>query len=101
MLRENGVLICMELESGKVHYRKRLGGKSFRSSVIIGDDKVYCLGKEGLCTVVQPGEEGNILATNQLTGEFFATPAISDGVIYLRGFHQLYAIGRTQVAAKP
>ncbi len=100
MVRENGVALCMDLATGNVHYRKRLGGKSYRASVIIGDGKVYCLGKDGLCTVLKPGVEGEVLAKNQLTGQFFATPAISDGVIYLRGHHQLYAVGRAQVAAK-
>jgi len=92
MVRENGVGVAIDLESGNVHYRKRLGGSSYRASVVVGDGKIYCLSKDGLCTVLQPGPEGKILAKNQLEGEFFATPAISDGTIYLRGFHRLYAV---------
>ena len=92
MVRENGVGMCLDLESGDVHYRKRLGDSAYRASVIVGDGKVFCLSKNGLCTVLQPGPKGTILAKNQLEGEFFATPAISDGALYLRSFKRIYAV---------
>jgi hypothetical protein len=34
-----------------------------------------------------------VLATNRLEDHFTASPAISNGRIYLRGFDSLYAIG--------
>jgi len=34
-----------------------------------------------------------VLATNRLEDHFTASPAISNGRIYLRGFDMLYAIG--------
>ena len=64
----------------------------YHASLAAGDGKVYFLGIEGNCTVVQAGTEGKVLATNKLSGTFYATPAISDGIIYLRGYGRLVAI---------
>ena len=101
MVREHGAGLCFDLETGEVHYRKRLGDSSYRASVLVGDGKVYCLSKDGLCTVLKTGPEGEILAKNKLDGEFFATPAILDGTIYLRANRRLYAITSPAKAAAP
>lgn len=101
MVRENGVGICMDLQTGDVHYRKRLGDSSYRASVLAGDGKVYCLSKYGLCTVLNTGPEGKILAKNKLEGEFFATPAIQGSTIYLRGNRRLYAVTSPPTGTKP
>jgi outer membrane protein assembly factor BamB len=101
MVREIGIGICIDLQTGAVHYRKRLGDSAYRASVLAGDGKVYCLSKNGLCTVLKTGTEGEILAKNQLDGEFLATPAIADGTIYFRGNHRMYAVGSPRIATKP
>jgi len=93
MVRDDGIASCLDLKTGKVHWRKRLEGGIYRASVVAGDNKVYFVQREGLCTVVEAGPEGTILAKNQLPGIFYATPAISDGVLYLRAFDRLYAVG--------
>ena len=36
-----------------------------------------------------------MLATNNLPGTFYATPAISDGLLFLRAYETLYAIDGT------
>ena len=43
----------------------------------------------------RPVSEGNVLARNELPGTFYATPALSDGTIYLRAYERLYAVGGT------
>jgi len=61
---------------------------------VAGDDKVYFVQREGLCTVIAAGTEGQVLSTNQLPGIFYATPAISDGMLYLHAYGRLYAVGK-------
>ena len=46
-------------------------------------------------TVVKPGKEFEILATNDLGESISSSPAISNGRIYLRTFDALYAIGNS------
>jgi outer membrane protein assembly factor BamB len=93
MVRDDGIASCLDLNSGEVHWRKRLSGGIYRASVVAGDGKVYFLQREGLCTVIRAGPDGEILARNQLPGVFYATPAISDGVLYLHAYGRLYAVG--------
>jgi len=93
MVRDDGIASCLDLKTGHVHWKQRLGEGTYRASVVAGDKKVYFLNIEGLCMVVRSGPEAKILARNRLPGTFYATPAISDGMVYLRAYKRLYAIG--------
>ncbi len=94
MVRDDSIGTTLHVQSGKVLWHKRLARGTYRASVVAGDGKVYYLNIEGVCTVVKAGDEGKVLAENKLPGTFYATPAISDGVLYLRSFNCLYAIGK-------
>jgi hypothetical protein len=45
-------------------------------------------------TVVQAGREFRAVATNSMGDLLMATPALSDGVMYVRTAKTLFAIGR-------
>ena len=93
MVTDNGVASCLELRKGKIAWQKRLSKGPYHASLVAGDSKVYFLGIDGNCTVIQSdGDNPKVLATNRLPGTFYATPAISNGTIYLRSYEQLYAI---------
>ena len=49
--------------------------------------------RDGTVTVVKAGPMFQVLAENKLPDEIAASPAISNGRIYLRGWKALYAIG--------
>ena len=80
------------MKTGQRQWRKRLGKGPYHAAIVAGDDKIYFLGIDGKCTVVEAGKRGKVLASNKLPGTFYATPAISDGVLYLRAYETLYAI---------
>ncbi len=94
VVRDDGIASCLDLETGDVHWRERLKEGTYRISVVAGDNKVYFLSREGMCTVIEAGTEAKILAQNELPGTFYATPAISDGVLYLHAYGRLYAVGK-------
>ena len=54
---------------------------------------VYLTARDGTVTVVKAGPKFEALAENKLPDEIAASPAVSGGRIYLRGFKTLYAIG--------
>ena len=91
LAHDKGIATCLELKSGKVIWRKRLGG-THHASLVAGDGKVYYVSIEGVCTVIEAGDAGKVLAKNQLDGTFYATPALADGVLYLRAYERIYAI---------
>ncbi len=64
-----------------------------RASPIVADGKIYHVSRDsGTTSVIKPGPEYKLLAANKLADEFYASPAVSGGRLYLRGFHALYAI---------
>ncbi len=94
LCRENGFLICLDAKTGQVHYNQRIHSGRYRASPIFADGKIYCTSRNGVVTVVKAGPKFEQLAVNKLPDEISASPAVSGGRIYLRGFEALYAIGK-------
>jgi outer membrane protein assembly factor BamB len=82
---------CLDVATGEQIWRERLGN-GFSASPIIADGKLYVAKEEGDTSVVQLGDEPKILANNSLNEPLLATPAISNGAIYLRTETNLYCI---------
>ncbi len=75
------------------------GGGGFGSidygSPVLADGKIYFTARNGETYVLAAGKEFNQLAVNRVTNEteeFSATPAISNGEIFLRSNKNLYCI---------
>ena len=89
----NGVVRCFNARTGEKIYEKRLGsGASIISSLVATDGKVFCASENGIVYVLKAGSEFEILAKNQMGAPCFATPAISEGVLYFRTTENLIAI---------
>ena len=93
LCREMGALISLDAKSGKELYQQRLHSALYRSSPVYADGKVFCTARDGVVSVIKAGPQFGLLAANQLPDTFLASPAISNGRIYLRAFKTLYAIG--------
>lgn len=92
---DNGVLTCYDAKNGKTIYRKRLGrgGRlGFTASGVAANGKLYFTSEEGEIYVVRAGPEFELLATNSMNAVCMATPAIADGILFVRTQHHLYAI---------
>lgn len=87
-----GVLTCADARTGERVWQARLGGVFFASPVA-GDGKVYFVSQTGETIVVKAGRQPEILSRNDLGERLVASPAISDGQIFLRSDERLYAIG--------
>lgn len=89
----NGVLRCFHSKTGEKIYEKRLGsGAGIIASLIAGDDKIYCASENGNVYVVAAGPEYENLAVNPMTKPCFASPAMSEGVLFFRTTEELIAI---------
>ena len=69
-------------------------GRRFSASLITVQERVYFLDDDGNCTVVQPGENYKVLAVNKLGEATYASPAVSQGQILIRGENHLFCIGK-------
>jgi outer membrane protein assembly factor BamB len=96
VLANNGVLDAYKLRSGEEVYRQRLPliGSGFSASPIAADGKIYLSNEDGEILVVAAGVEFKHIATNSMNELLMATPALSDGVMYVRTSASLVAIGR-------
>ena len=88
---EAGVLRCLDAKTGKQHYRRAIHRHKHFASPVYGDGRLYFASRDGTVTVVQPGTEFKILATNRIDEPICASPVISGGRIYLRSFDTLFA----------
>ena len=95
VLANNGVLDAYELKSGKEIYRQRLPlvGSGFSASPVAADGKIYLSNEDGDMLVVRAGSTFEHIATNSIGELLMATPALSEGVMYVRGVSSLFAIG--------
>ncbi len=95
----NGLVTCYEAKTGKQIYQRRLGGRGgFTASPVAADGKLYFTSEEGGVLVVKAGPDYELLATNPLGETCMATPAIADGMIFVRTQHFLFGIGRADTA---
>jgi outer membrane protein assembly factor BamB len=89
-----GIFKAYEARTGRKLYEERLGtGGSFTSSPIAADGKVYVSNEEGQTYVVKAGPRFELLRTNELGEPVLSTPAVSDGLLYVRTPGNLVAIG--------
>lgn len=96
VLANNGTFDAYNLKTGAELYRQRLPtvGSGFSASPVAADGKIYLSNEDGEILVIAAGEKFNLLATNSMGELLMATPALSDGVMYVRSAASLFAIGR-------
>ena len=96
VLNNDGLLGCYDLKTGTEHFQERVPHRSFgfSASPVAADGKIYLAGEDGLVFVLQAGTELKLLATNPVGEPLMATPALSDGTLYLRGNRHLFAVGK-------
>jgi hypothetical protein len=68
----------------------------FTSSPVAAGGHLYITNEEGHSYVLALGPEYKLLAENEIGETVMATPAIADGVLYIRGGKHLFAIGDKQ-----
>ncbi|HEY0765962.1 MAG TPA: PQQ-binding-like beta-propeller repeat protein [Pyrinomonadaceae bacterium] len=96
VLANNGTFDAYNLKTGDEIYRQRLPlvGSGFSASPVASDGKIYLSNEDGEILVVTAGEKFNHIATNTMGELLMATPALSDGVMYVRSANSLFAVGR-------
>ena len=88
---DEAFMTCLEAATGTVVWSERVGGK-FAASPIYADGWIYFFDRAGLATVIKPGRELKVLATNKLESGFMASPAVSGKALYLRTLTHLYRV---------
>jgi len=89
---DGGVVTCLRPQSGQVVWKERVGGRFFGSPVCV-NGKLYAISMEGQLVVIAAGEKFEVLGRHDLGEGSQATPAVAQGVMYLRTAGWLMAVG--------
>jgi len=90
---EQGVVTCLDADSGDVLWQKRAGGNYYGSPICIAD-RLFCISTDGEVVVLAAAPEFTELGRNQLGEGSHSTPAVADDVLYLRTFSHLFSLGK-------
>lgn len=97
MVKNGGVVTCLDAKSGDLIFTGRLGTRGpHYSSPVMGDGKIYCASAKGSVAIIEAGRELKVLSTNDLGERIMATPALANGVVYVRGAKHLLAFGERE-----
>jgi outer membrane protein assembly factor BamB len=95
LVSNNGVVSAYQIATGERVYQQRLSpnqGTVLSASPVYADGKLYFPSEDGDVFVVKAGDKYELLSTNPVGEVLMATPAISDGTIFIRGEHSVFAI---------
>lgn len=90
---DDGIARCIDVPTGHLQWKQRLKG-GYKASPLAADGRIYFLSIDGLCTVISASPRFDKLVENKLDDETVASPAISNGRIYIRGRKNLYSLAR-------
>jgi outer membrane protein assembly factor BamB len=89
------MLSCFDAKTGEPYFeRERLESiRGIYASPVSAHDRIYVLGREGLCLVLKKGPKPEILAANKLEdSRSDSSIALVDKQLFLRTAHSLYCI---------
>lgn len=88
---DRGFAHCFDAKTGVEKWEHRLGRQ--HASLVSVDGLVYFLNDFGVCHVIRAADKLEVVAKNELGEPTYASPALSDGQIFLRGEKHLFCIG--------
>jgi hypothetical protein len=91
VVSDPGFACCFDARTGALVWQERLG--SHHASLVSANGLVYFLSDDGVTTVVRPGPKYEGVARNELGEGAFASPALSQGQLFIRGQRHLFCIG--------
>jgi outer membrane protein assembly factor BamB len=92
VVSDSGVAHCFKARTGQLAWKERLGEE--HASLVSAQGLVYFLNDKGLMNVVKVGPQFERVSQNDIGEKCFASPAISNGQIFIRGENHLFCIGR-------
>ena len=95
LMKEGGIVSSLDPASGQVLKQGRTPDalEEYYASPVAADGKIFLISASGKVTVLKADAQWEILATNDLDEEVWATPAIAGNNLYVRTRNALYSFG--------
>jgi outer membrane protein assembly factor BamB len=97
-VKNGGILTALDPATGHVLKAGRVKGAlgGYSASPVAADGKVFLVSEDGKVAVLKAGRDWDVLAVNDLGEGSYATPALSEGRIYMRTEEALYCFGSSR-----
>ncbi len=92
-----GELTCMDPVSGSIVYQEKVekvGG--CWATPWVYEDKIFFYDEKGVTSVIKAGKEFELLYQNKLEDKFWASIAVKDDALLIKGVEKLYCIRNTE-----
>lgn len=94
LMSDKGILTCLDARTGEIKYD---GGRvpvpsTFTASPVAFDGQILLTSEDGDTFFIKAGAKHEVLRTNSIGEPVYASPAIADGKIFIRGEKHLYCI---------
>jgi len=99
VVSDGGVATCWEAKTGNLLWKQRLGAHHSASPVSAGGN-LYFPADNGDMFVLKAGPTYDLVSQNSIDEECHASPAISQGELFIRSLHNLYCISGTATGQK-
>lgn len=90
-VNDAGIAGCFRADNGERIWMERLeGGGSFSASPVLAGDRIYAVSEEGEVFVFAASPQFRLLGRGRVGEQVFATPAVADGRLLIRGRQHLF-----------
>jgi len=91
-VKNGGILTALDANTGALLKSGRVAGAlgGYSTSPVAADGRIYLASEDGNIAVIRAGGDWEVLSANNIGESCYATPALSDGDIYLRTDEALY-----------
>lgn len=92
--KPGGQAACAEPKTGKVLFSEEVTAQPPSASPLLAGDKILMIAENGEIVVFKAAKELDVVAKVKLGEGVFASPAMADGRLYIRGSKHLYCFGK-------
>ncbi len=92
VVSDSGVAHCFEAKTGRIAWEERM--REHHASLVSAEGRVMFLNDFGVLRVVKPGNAYELVAESQVGEKVFASPALSEGQMFIRGDKSMICVGQ-------
>jgi outer membrane protein assembly factor BamB len=91
VIADSGIGFCYDAKTGEMKWRQRMG-RRFSASLLTDGSRVFATDDDGNTKIFAASDKYAEIATNVLGEATYASPAFSDGQLFIRGEQHLFCI---------
>jgi outer membrane protein assembly factor BamB len=95
IVSDSGIAHCFDAKTGDIAWEERM--KEHHASLVSAEGRVWFINDFGTLRLIKPSKDYELVAETELEEKIFASPAMSEGQIFVRGEKSLICLGKRVV----